>query len=72
MAKENVNYLADYYRNLPDAVYPKTDFINEVAVRAHVTATTVRNWIGGMRPQNEKHINILSEITGIPVDKLFV
>ena len=72
MAKENVNYLGDYYRSLPDAVYPKTDFVNNVASRAHVSVATVRNWIGGMKPRNEKHINILSEMTGIPADKLFV
>jgi hypothetical protein len=72
MTKEKVNYLGDYYQSLPEAVYPKTEFINKVALKCNVSAATVRNWVCGMKPRNKKHIDILSEMTGIPADKLFV
>ena len=72
MTKENVNYLGDYYQSLPDSVSPKTEFINKVALRCNVSAATVRNWVGGMKPRNKRHLEILSEMTGISADKLFV
>lgn len=64
--------LRGYYESLPDATCPKTDFINEIASKAGVTSSTVRNWIFyGMKPANENHIGILVEVTGIPADKLW-
>lgn len=64
--------LKGYYRNLDAVVHPKTDFLNEVARRANVSTTTVRNWVVyGMKPKNEQHRSILSEVTGIPVDNLW-
>lgn len=64
--------LKGYYQQLPDANHPKTDFVNEVAMDAGVSAATVRNWvIYGMRPQNKNHVEILSRKTGIPVENLW-
>lgn len=64
--------LQDYYENLPDAEYPKTNFINSVVSKTGVSASTVRNWIFyGMKPANENHIDVLVEITGIPAEKLW-
>jgi len=64
--------LKDYYLSIPDATYPKTAFINEVASLCKVSVQTVRNWvIYGMRPQNKKHEEILSKLTGIPAENLW-
>lgn len=64
--------LEGYYKGLPEATYPKSNFIIEVAHRCGVTATSVRNWIKyGIKPNNPEHIKILSEITGIPEEELF-
>ena len=70
--KERKMTLKGYYSQLPDANHPKTDFVNEVAMEAGVSAATVRNWvIYGMRPQNKSHVEILSRKTGIPVENLW-
>lgn len=77
MSEEKVKYcgkrtLRDFYYTLPNAVHPKTDFINEVAVEAGVSTATVRNWmVYGMRPLNKKHIDILVRKTGIPAEELW-
>ena len=64
--------LKGYYSQLPDATHPKTDFVNELAIEAGVSAATVRNWvIYGMRPQNKSHVEILSRKTGISVEDLW-
>ena len=64
--------LKGYYLQLPYANHPKTDFVNEVAMEAGVSAATVRNWvIYGMKPQKKNHVEILSRKTGIPVDNLW-
>lgn len=64
--------LQGYYAKLPEATYPKSDFIKEVANRCNVTATTVRNWIKyGMKPNNPEHIRILVDYTGIPAENLW-
>lgn len=63
--------LRGYYNDLPEATHPKTDFINEIASLTGVSTASVRNWIMGMRPQNPNHIDILSEVTGIPKSELW-
>lgn len=64
--------LKGYYLQLPDANHPKTDFVNEVAVEAGVSAATVRNWvIYGMKPQNKSHVELLSRKTGIAPEDLW-
>lgn len=64
--------LNDYYSALPYASCPKTEFMNEVAKECGVSLSTVRNWIRfGMRPNNPKHIEILSRLTGIDAEYLW-
>ena len=65
--------LKGYYLQLPESSHPKTDFVNEIAMEAGVSVSTVRNWvIYGMKPANKKHIEILSRKTGINEDELCV
>lgn len=64
--------LRGYYKGLPNANCPKSDFIRNVAFKCKVTESTVRNWINyGMKPNDPEHISILSEMTGIPRENLF-
>lgn len=64
--------LQGYYKNLPEATYPKSNFIRDVAARCGVTDVTVRNWIKyGMKPNNPEHAAILSEMTGIGIENLW-
>lgn len=69
--KEKIT-LQGYYEKLPEAEYPKTNFINTVVSKTGVSTATVRNWIFyGMKPANDKHINVLVELTGIPAEELW-
>jgi hypothetical protein len=64
--------LSDYYESLPKPVAPKTDFIKRIASLCNVDDQTVRFWIKkSTKPNNPNHLDILSEETGIPVEKLF-
>ena len=64
--------LRGYYESLPNSSHPKTEFVNEIAVRAGVSTATVRNWISyGMKPSNPEHIELLSQMTGIDKDSLW-
>lgn len=64
--------LKGYYKQLPDSVHPKTDFINRVVCRTGVSVQSVRNWvIYGMKPSNPEWVKVLSEETGIPVKNLW-
>lgn len=64
--------LRGYYDSLPSSSHPKTEFVNDIAQRTGVSTATVRNWIAyGMRPNNPDHVQILSEVTGIPVEDLW-
>jgi hypothetical protein len=64
--------LTHYYDSLPKLSAPKTNFVREVANKCNVVEATVRLWIkGDTKPSDEKHLKILSEITGIPTNKLF-
>lgn len=64
--------LRGYYDALPSSSHPKTEFVNGIAQRAGVSTATVRNWIAyGMRPNNPEHVQILSEVTGIPAEELW-
>lgn len=57
--------LKGYYKSLPDPTYPKKEFAAELARRCNVSQATVKNWIMyGFRPFNEKHIAIISDMTG--------
>lgn len=64
--------LKDYYKGLPDATCPKTDFLNEVQRRTGMSLSSVRNWITyGMKPNNPQHRHIVAEITGIAEEDLW-
>ncbi len=64
--------LKSYYKNLPDAVHPKTEFITNVVKETGASSNTVRNWIiYGMKPSNEEHTKVLSRLTGIKIEDLW-
>lgn len=64
--------LKGYYEKLPDANYPRTEFVNRIIARTGKSVQTVRNWvIYGMKPKKTEHSQILSEETGIPVENLW-
>lgn len=70
--KGQIMTLRSYYKNLPDARHPKSELINEIAMRCGVTLATARNWIlYGIRPGKPEHIQIISEITGIHSENLW-
>lgn len=65
--------LRGYYKSLPEPTFPKKDFIQEIATKCNVTLTTANNWIKyGIKPNNPEHVRILSEITGIPAEDLWI
>lgn len=64
--------LKGYYANLPIRKTPRKDFITKVSEQCGVSEQTVRNWcIYGMKPQDYKHVKVLSSITGIKEDDLW-
>lgn len=64
--------LQEFYKRIPEQTSPKSDFITKVAKELNVSEATVRLWVyGKTRPRDEKHLIRLSELTGIPKDKLF-
>lgn len=64
--------LKGYYENLPYSIHPKLDFVTKIMNECGVSATTARNWIRGFtKPINRKHVQVLSNITGIPAEKLW-
>ena len=64
--------LKGYYRGLPDAVHPKTDFITKIMSECSVSFTTARNCVMGVtKPFNKEHIEKLSKLSGIPADELW-
>lgn len=65
--------LKGYFESLPKRKSPRKDFVTEVARRCGVSEQTVRNWcIYGMKPQDFKHVKILSEMTGIKEEDLWM
>lgn len=64
--------LLGYYETLPEASYPKTDFVNKVAKEIGVSNATVHNWIHGKtKPMNHEHILKLCSITGLKENELW-
>ncbi len=66
--------LRDYFNSLPrrDTVAPRKELINDVATKCNVSASAARSWLAyGICPKRYKHLVILSELTGIPIDNLF-
>ena len=77
MAKKNEEKtkkmtLLGYYESLSEASHPKTEFLNNVASRCNVSFTTARNWVTGRtKPMNPRHIQVLTEVTGIEESELW-
>ena len=72
LIKINKMTLKCYYENLPRRTQPKDDFLKAVAQRCDVTVTTVRNWIlYNRRPQKERYVDILSELSGLKKEELW-
>lgn len=72
MEKTKKMTLKDYFNGLPLRKTPRKDFVKEVAARCDVSEQTVRNWcIYGMKPQDFRHVKILSELTGIKEENLW-
>lgn len=64
--------LKDYFDGLPMRKAPRKEFIDAVAARCGVSEQSVRNWcIYGMKPQDFKHVKVLSEMTGIKEEDLW-
>lgn len=64
--------LRGYYDSLPEASYPKKEFVKEVMRRTGMSDSAVRMWIKyGMRPANPQHRLVLSDMTGINEDDLW-
>lgn len=66
--------LKNYYKSIPrrEGETPKQKFVRELSEECGVARETVYRWISGTsRPDKLKQQRI-SEITGIPVDKLFI
>lgn len=65
--------LEQYFHSLEvERPSPKKNFVRQLAGECGVEETTIRNWIlYGRRPANPDHVEILSQRTGIPVDKLW-
>lgn len=60
--------LKEYYEGLAN----KTAFVNEVCYKTGRSSATIRNWIKyGMKPNDSADVKILSEVTGIPENKLW-
>lgn len=65
--------LKDYYNSLPNATFPRTEFINKITSACNVSFSTARNWVLGLStPKNPEKVGaLLSSITGIPQEKLW-
>lgn len=67
--RKNLN---DFYESLPSSYSPKINFVREASYVCGVTENTVRNWIKGRnKPIEMAHLEYLSRVTGIPVERLF-
>jgi len=65
--------LTSFYEELPNAAAPKTEFVKKVADRCGLDAGTVRLWVKGKtKPGKREYLAILSEETGIEIEKLFI
>lgn len=64
--------LKGYYEGLPEAKFPKTEFVNKIIQATGVSTATVHNWIHGKtKPFEKKHIQTLCELTGLAEDQLW-
>lgn len=72
MIMKNNSKLRELYENLPKPTSPKTVWVHECAKFVGVSTATVRGWVmGRSKPQQEVHLELLSQFTGIPKDEIF-
>lgn len=72
MEKKKKITLEGYYEQLPEATFPKTAFVNDVAQDCGVSVATVHNWVHGKtKPEKKEHREYLSKKTGIPEEELW-
>ena len=65
--------LKDYYKALPKSNSPKKDLIQTISRECSVSEQTARNWcIYGMKPQDYRHVRLLSKLTGIKEEDLWI
>ena len=71
--------LTEYYNLKPTAIYPKTEFVDEILKACEdafgegcVSRATVINWCNGStKPSDSKFLPVLSKVTGIKKENLF-
>lgn len=69
----DIKTLKSFYEMLPNAAAPKTEFVKKVADRCGLDSGTVRLWVKGKtKPGKPEFLIILSEETGIEIEKLFL
>jgi len=65
--------LLNFYNSLPKRTCPKTEFVRSVMTECNVSFPTVMNWISGKtKPFDSSHVEVLSKLTGIPQNEIFV
>lgn len=72
--------LTEYYNLKPTAIYPKTEFVDEILKACEekfgdgcISRATVINWCNGTtRPNDSKFLPVISKVTGIKEEDLFV
>lgn len=65
--------LKGYYNSLPDATYPKKEFVRLLMEKTGASHGSINNWVvRGGHPSNPEHVRILSEVTGIPENELWL
>ena len=71
--------LKEYYNLKPTAIYPKTEFVDEILKACEekhgegcISRATVLNWCSGeTRPNDSKYLPIIAKVTGIKEEDLF-
>ena len=71
--------LNQYYNLKPTAIYPKTEFIDEILKACEqafgegcISRASILNWCtGDTKPSDSKFLTILSKVTGIKEEDLF-
>ena len=71
--------LKEYYNLKPNAIYPKTEFVDELlsAFEAEfgegcICRDSVIGWCNGKnKPSDSKFLPVISRVTGIPIEDVF-
>lgn len=74
MTKENgkINTLKDWYQNLPQVTYPKLEVVKHLMRETGKSESCVKKWLlGNNTPSDSRDRELLSQVSGIPVENLF-